>query len=591
MKNRLQFRHCPRIFNNKEEIKAHLVGLFNNDNSPLKPAMAAEPLVLYYKESGETDVNAVLALGRPTSNDEYFLIDVAGIQKDIEVLADEVFNISDVSERLDQEIEDRISGDTKLGNILKRICESAGFNNDGEDMGAYDDIAHDATHYIVSALSLANADVLLDEAIWQNHVDIVHKAAELREDLKVSLERNVSARTLVSYDLLQGGELVGKIEIPSDRNISSGELIRNDNGEYILRFYVANENDTIIDSFDVNVENLEDIYVGGPGVSIEGNVISIDVPGFIGNLNSVVSGESNGFKVVVAQLEGRLSGVTVEAPAMDNILSAANAYTDSVAADVLEQAKEYTDENVTSIYKVKGSKTYFEELAEIEDPQVGDVWNVENEYRYTGNTGEIKIYPAGSNFVYVKDEYAAVGRWDPLGGQTYDMDLYLTKEEFMSYSSASTGALNAKIDALSAGTVQEIQTLNDKVDSITYTSDDYLVINNSARTIEHTRVIASLDELDSVESAGTCFIDAYVVKIMKEQLEELIRESVNENKVKSIVANMIKGTDKEIAVVMKDMNGDVTENTMSADTITISFADDAYFEASLPGETDNNMEP
>lgn len=583
MKNRLQFRHCPRIFNNKEEIKAHLVGLFNNDNSPLKPAIPAEPLVLYYQESGSTEVNAVLAIGRLTSDEEYFLIDVAGIQKDIEILADEIFNVSDVSERLEQEIEERIEADEKIGDILKRICDSAGFNNDGDDMGKYDDIAHDATHYIVSAVSLANADVILDEEIYNT-----------KNELKVSLEKNVSARTLVSYDLLQGGELVGKIEIPSDRNISSGELIRNDNGEYIIRFYVANENDAIIDSFDVNVENLEDIYVGGPGVMIEGNVISIDIPGFIGNLNSTVSAQSNGVKVTVVQTEGRLESVSVEAPdyneMMEGALSAANAYANTVGANVLEEAKEYTDSNITSIYRVKGSKTYFEELYEIEDPQVGDVWNVENEYRYTGNTGEVKIYPAGSNFVYVKDEYAAVGRWDPLGGETYDMSLYLTKEEFMSYSSANTGALSAKIDELSAATVSGLDELNEKVDSIAYTGDDYLEIDNSARTINHTRVITSLDDLDTVESAGTCFIDAYVVKIMKEQLEELIRESVNENKVKSIVASMIKGTDKEITVTMKDSGGNVTENTMSADTITISFADDAYFEASLPEDSGNQDE-
>ena len=539
--------------------------------------------MLYYQESGSTEVNAVLAIGRLTSDEEYFLIDVAGIQKDIEILADEIFNVSDVSERLEQEIEERIEADEKIGDILKRICDSAGFNNDGDDMGKYDDIAHDATHYIVSAVSLANADVILDEEIYNT-----------KNELKVSLEKNVSARTLVSYDLLQGGELVGKIEIPSDRNISSGELIRNDNGEYIIRFYVANENDAIIDSFDVNVENLEDIYVGGPGVMIEGNVISIDIPGFIGNLNSTVSAQSNGVKVTVVQTEGRLESVSVEAPdyneMMEGALSAANAYANTVGANVLEEAKEYTDSNITSIYRVKGSKTYFEELYEIEDPQVGDVWNVENEYRYTGNTGEVKIYPAGSNFVYVKDEYAAVGRWDPLGGETYDMSLYLTKEEFMSYSSANTGALSAKIDELSAATVSGLDELNEKVDSIAYTGDDYLEIDNSARTINHTRVITSLDDLDTVESAGTCFIDAYVVKIMKEQLEELIRESVNENKVKSIVASMIKGTDKEITVTMKDSGGNVTENTMSADTITISFADDAYFEASLPEDSGNQDE-
>ena len=122
MKNRLQIRYCEKIFNSKEEIKNHLFNLFNKETSPLKPALAAEPLVLYYKESGETDVNAVLAIGRPTSDDEYFLIDIAGVVKEISELKETAGELLDLPDRLDQEIADRISGDTRLENMIDLLA-------------------------------------------------------------------------------------------------------------------------------------------------------------------------------------------------------------------------------------------------------------------------------------------------------------------------------------------------------------------------------------------------------------------------------------------------------------------------------------
>lgn len=603
MKNRLQFRHCTRVFNSKEEIKNHIAGLFNNDESPLKPAIAAEPLVLYYQESGSTEVNAVLAIGRPKSSDEYFLIDVAGIQRDLDILTDEVFNLSELSDKLDKEIEDRISGDTRLEemiaavgegfeDILKRICQSAGFNDDGDDMGKYDDIAHDSTHYIVSANSLANADILLDEAIWQNHVELVHAIASARTDLKVSVVNVASARTMVSYDIMQGDEKVGTIEIPTDRTISRGELIKNDSNKWVIRFYVVNENGTEIGSFDVDVNNLEDIYTGGDNVSVNGNVISVSFSG----LTSEVSAEKNGISVQLRQVNGLNDRIVLDAPDFNAIaasaLTDAKAYTDEKAEDTLDQAKEYADSISTTIYKVKGSKEYFADLAEVENPQVGDVWNVENEYRYSGNTGEIKIYPAGTNYVYVKDQYAAVGRWDPLGGQAVDMSLYLTKEEFMSYSTASTEALNAKIEdvkddlrELSASTVSEVARLDEKIDEIAYTGDSYIDVDNRDRVINLSgHVITRLQDLDDVASAGTYFVDAFLVKQMKADLEQLIAESVNEDKVKKIVAEMLIGTDKEIAVSMLNSGGTVTTASTEADKVQIGFADDAYFEADLPDD-------
>jgi len=359
---------------------------------------------------------------------------------------------------------------------------------------------------------------------------------------------------------------------------------------------VVNENGSQIDSFDVDVENLEDIYVGGEGITVSGNVISADLTGVLDGLDSVVSGSSNGFELTIVQNDGKLNSVHVNAPDYTGLIasgvSEAKEYANTVSQSVLEDANEYTDSKITSIYRVKGSKEYFADLAEIENPQVGDVWNVENEYRYSGNTGEIKIYPAGTNYVYVKDEYAAIGRWDALGGQTVDMNLYLTKEEFMSYSTASTAALNAKIDLvndrvteLSAGTISEVERLDEKIDAIKYSGDTYLDVDNRDKLITISgHVITKIADLEAVSAPGQYLVDAYLVKQMKADLEQLIAESVNEDKVKKIVAEMLVGTDNEIAITMLNNSGETTTVSTEANTLKVGFADDAYFQADLPDE-------
>lgn len=67
---------------------------------------------------------------------------------------------------------------------------------------------------------------------------------------------------------------------------------------------------------------------------------------------------------------------------------------------------------VASVYRVKGTKASFGEVAQLTNVKCGDVWNVTAEF-----TLSRKTYPAGTNVVALADKSAAdPTNWDALGG-------------------------------------------------------------------------------------------------------------------------------------------------------------------------------
>jgi len=67
---------------------------------------------------------------------------------------------------------------------------------------------------------------------------------------------------------------------------------------------------------------------------------------------------------------------------------------------------------VASVYRVKGTKASFGEVAQLTNVKCGDVWNVTAEFTLSGKT-----YPAGTNVVALADKSAAdPTNWDALGG-------------------------------------------------------------------------------------------------------------------------------------------------------------------------------
>ena len=77
---------------------------------------------------------------------------------------------------------------------------------------------------------------------------------------------------------------------------------------------------------------------------------------------------------------------------------------------------------VSSLYKVKGTKSSIEEVTTLTDAKVGDVWNVSTAFTMGG-----KKYPEGTNVVYTGSGESNEDKWDCLGG-TVDLSPYATTQ-------------------------------------------------------------------------------------------------------------------------------------------------------------------
>lgn len=83
----------------------------------------------------------------------------------------------------------------------------------------------------------------------------------------------VTDSVLKAYDIKQGGELVGTIDIPKDLVVTSGQIVEEAGVKY-LRLTIANQSAPV----DIAVSDLVDAYTAGNGIEVStGNVISAKV--------------------------------------------------------------------------------------------------------------------------------------------------------------------------------------------------------------------------------------------------------------------------------------------------------------------------
>lgn len=133
------------------------------------------------------------------------------------------------------------------------------------------------------------------------------------------------------------------------------------------------------------------------------------------------------------------------------------------SADVYTKAQadsaitEKVNAAVASVYRVKGTKASFGEVAQLTNVKCGDVWNVTSEFTLSG-----KAYPAGTNVVALADKSAAdPTNWDALGG-TVDLAGHTAEMKSWANGQFAGKAYEAKVTT----NTQNISSLTTRVGAV-----------------------------------------------------------------------------------------------------------------------------
>ena len=175
-----------------------------------------------------------------------------------------------------------------------------------EEVAKWNASAH--THENASVLNGITSEKVTawDSAATNNHTHtnaavldtITQEKVNAWDALSTGASVTVSARTtgvtegiLKAYDVYQGGELVGSIDIPKDLVVTSGG-VETVNDAKVLRLFIANQASPV----DIAVSDLAHVYTEGNGIEIStGDVISAKVVAANG-----LSVDSNGIAMSLA---------------------------------------------------------------------------------------------------------------------------------------------------------------------------------------------------------------------------------------------------------------------------------------------------
>lgn len=177
------------------------------------------------------------------------------------------------------------------------------------------------------------------------------------------------------------------------------------------------------------------IQLATGGFSLEANTIFATYAAALAYVQSSAAYEGKVISVTSGEQKGTYS---IEAVGV-------NAAIKKLGSDV-DLSNYVTKDQITSVYKAKGSKATFAELPVV-DVTIGDVWNIEEAH---------EGYPAGTNWVWTGTE------WDALAGIT-DLSAYALKTDVDKSLETIEGNIAANAGAI--GTINN--TLANKVDAVT----------------------------------------------------------------------------------------------------------------------------
>lgn len=158
-----------------------------------------------------------------------------------------------------------------------------------------------------------------------------------------------------------------------------------------------------------------DTELGKKATKSEVSAVDAKFAGVFCNVDEVIN---NGGEVTVTIDTVDKKKVDIDLPVYHKSVVDTKLGTKANSADVYTKAQADSaitakvNAAVASVYRVKGTKASFGEVALLTNVKCGDVWNVTAEFTLSGKT-----YPAGTNVVALADKSAAdPTNWDALGG-------------------------------------------------------------------------------------------------------------------------------------------------------------------------------
>lgn len=162
----------------------------------------------------------------------------------------------------------------------------------------------------------ANKDVL--DGITQDKVNAWDAIAE-GGTVTLNTNETATAGYLKTYEIFQGGNSIGKIDIPKDLVVTKGEVIEKEGAKY-LRLTIANQDAPV----DIAVADLAHVYTQGNGIEISsGDIVSAKVVAANGlslGTNGIAMGLADGSNNGAMSSADFTKLGTIEASAQTNVI-------------------------------------------------------------------------------------------------------------------------------------------------------------------------------------------------------------------------------------------------------------------------------
>lgn len=286
-----------------------------------------------------------------------------------------------------------------------RIDEVITDTNDALDTleQAIDKVADDLQKHIDDAETGYVTNAQLSEAVstLQGEIDTLDEKAVKYVDISTPENPNRKAIVLSNHDGIFGKDIQGNtrnlamISKYDVADFGTPHLHTNLNTQQIV---TVNDNQAILTD-----KNLNNVILPGTNIDIDTALVTEPNTGFIFQTLTINADLSEYYtKLEVDDLLQDMDVGQLRSDLDDEIQARID------ADDSLDSRVTALEDGATTIFHYKGSKATVADLDNIQNPQVGDVWNIEE---------------TGANYCYNGEE------WDKLS-ETIDLSPFMTKEEF-----------------------------------------------------------------------------------------------------------------------------------------------------------------